>query len=99
MPSRGSWFAVAVASTTLSPVRTTAEPWACLANFPVSNVRDLLPASSTRAISGSGFIVPQSFSSGGHPYRGRGQRPGEGTTRAVRRGKTAVFLHDNPGTD
>ena len=37
MPSRGSGLAVAVASTTFSPMRTTAEPWACLANFPVSN--------------------------------------------------------------
>jgi len=47
MPSRGSGLATAVASTTLSPMRTTTEPWACLANFPVSNARLLPPVSCT----------------------------------------------------
>ena len=47
MPSRGSGLATAVARTTFSPMRTTTEPWACLANFPVSNERLLPPVSST----------------------------------------------------
>src|SRR6266852_3393856 len=47
MPSRGSGLAVAVARTTLSPMRTTTEPCACLASFPVSNEICLPPASST----------------------------------------------------
>src|SRR5271156_393569 len=56
MPSRGSALAVAVASTTLSPWRTTAEPWACLANFPVSNESCLPPARSTVTLLTSGFM-------------------------------------------
>src|SRR5436305_15343002 len=47
MPSRGSGLATAVVSTTLSPMRITAEPWACLAIFPVSMEMDLPPASWT----------------------------------------------------
>src|SRR5712692_6779029 len=56
MPSRGSALAVAVASTTLSPSRTTAAPWACLANFPVSNEICLPPARSTVTLLASGFM-------------------------------------------
>src|SRR5215467_14156581 len=56
MPSRGSAFAVAVASTTFSPRRTTADPWACLANFPVSNESVFPPLSVTVTVVGSGFI-------------------------------------------
>ena len=48
MPSRGSGFETAVARTTLSPMRTTAAPWACFAKFPVSNEIRLPPVSSTR---------------------------------------------------
>src|ERR1700731_3067876 len=47
MPSRGSGLAVAVARTTLSPIRTTTEPCACLANLPVSKEMVLPAASST----------------------------------------------------
>src|SRR5580658_9211901 len=57
MPSRGSALAVAVASTTFSPSRTTAAPWACLANFPVSNEMCLPPASSTVMLLASGFMI------------------------------------------
>src|SRR5271156_292635 len=56
MPSRGSGLAVAVASTTLSPERTTAEPWACLASFPVSNESCFPPTRSTVTVLTSGFI-------------------------------------------
>src|SRR5271168_3979622 len=71
MPSRGSVFAVAVASTTLSPVRTTAAPWACLANFPVSNESCLPPARSTVTVLTSGFMF--------HPYCDQeGECPGNG---------------------
>src|SRR5580693_1759491 len=56
MPSRGSALAVAVASTTFSPRRTTAAPWACLANFPVSNESCLPPARSTVTLLTSGFM-------------------------------------------
>src|SRR5258708_36961562 len=68
MPSRGSGLAVAVASTTLSPRRTTAEPCACLANFPVSNVIFLPPARLTSTSVLSGFMI--------HPYRLGGQPDG-----------------------
>src|SRR6267154_6232740 len=57
MPSRGSGLATAVASTTFSPMRTTAEPWACLANFPVSNESFLPPARSTVISVTSGFMI------------------------------------------
>src|SRR5512147_744660 len=60
MPSRGSWLAVAVPRTTLSAKRTTTEPCACLANFPVSNEMVLPPVNSTVTDCGSGFI-PISF--------------------------------------
>src|SRR3984893_7366207 len=56
MPSRGSALATAVARTTLSPRRTTAAPWACLANFPVSNESCLPPARSTVTLLTSGFM-------------------------------------------
>src|SRR5271167_1789248 len=68
MPSRGSALAVAVASTTFSPSRTTAAPWACLANFPVSNEMCLPPASSTVTLLASGFMI-HSFCGVGHPRR------------------------------
>src|SRR5579864_4182385 len=68
MPSRGSGLATAVASTTLSPMRTTTEPWACLANFPVSNARLLPPVSCTDT---SCFILI-SFWAGGHAGAGLG---------------------------
>src|SRR5580658_5796714 len=61
MPSRGSALAVAVASTTLSPMRTTAAPWACLANFPVSNESCFPPARSTITVLTSGFIFHPSY--------------------------------------
>ena len=61
MPSRGSGLAVAVASTTLSPMRTTAAPCACLASFPVSNESCLPPASSTVTVLTSGFIFHPSY--------------------------------------
>src|SRR6266576_1872997 len=57
MPSRGSGFETAVASTTLSPMRTTPEPCACLASLPVSNLRFLPPESSTLISVGSGFMI------------------------------------------
>src|ERR1035437_2949732 len=47
MPSLGSGAEVAVASTTLSPLLTSAAPGACLAIRPVSNLICLSPASST----------------------------------------------------
>src|SRR5437868_6257530 len=47
MPSRGSGLAQAVANTTFSPLRTTAEPWACFAQLPVSKETFLPPANST----------------------------------------------------
>src|SRR4051812_45695143 len=47
MPSRGSGFEHAVVRTTLSPMRITTDPWACLANFPVSIDIDLPPANWT----------------------------------------------------
>src|SRR5512135_3607389 len=56
MPSRASGLATAVASTTFSPRRTTAAPWACFANFPVSKERFFPPVSSTETVVGSGFI-------------------------------------------
>src|SRR6266852_3744507 len=86
MPSRGSALAVAVARTTLSPSRTTAAPWACLANFPVSNEICLPPARSTVMVLTSGFMI-HSFSlfTGGQLPRppaktqeGRGTRGGAG---------------------
>src|ERR1019366_9520866 len=71
MPSRGSGLAVAVASTTFSPKRTTAAPWACLASFPVSMESCFPPASSTETFVASGFI--------GHPFVGaKGQARGHG---------------------
>src|SRR5271170_2218429 len=70
MPSRGSALAVAVASTTFSPMRTTAAPWACLANFPVSNESCFPPVRSTVTVLTSGFIF--------HPsYRDQACRSGE----------------------
>src|SRR5271170_5116938 len=56
MPVRGSGFEVAAARTTFSPKRTTAEPPACLASFPVSIERLFPPASSTETFVDSGFI-------------------------------------------
>src|SRR3954469_24989795 len=50
MPSRASALAQAVPSTTLSPMRTTHATCACFARCPVSNCRDLPPASSTEAV-------------------------------------------------
>ena len=47
-------LAVAVAITTLSPMRTTVEPWACLASFPVSKEIRLPPA---RSIDISCFMI------------------------------------------
>src|SRR5205823_10853734 len=57
--SRGSVFDTAVASTTLSPMRTTHEPCACFASLPVSNVSFLPPESS---ITTSCFIIHPSLS-------------------------------------
>src|ERR1700733_8684364 len=57
MPSRGSGLAVAAARTTLSPKRTTADPPACLASFPVSKEIFLPPARSMVISVASGFIV------------------------------------------
>src|SRR5690349_18530236 len=68
MPSRGSGLATAVARTTLSPMRTTTEPWACLANFPVSKDRLLPPLNTTDT---SCFIFG-SFWAGGHAGAGLG---------------------------
>src|ERR1700691_101111 len=56
MPVRGSGLEVAAARTTFSPKRTTAEPPACLASFPVSIVRRFPPVSSTDTEVASGFI-------------------------------------------
>src|SRR5580692_12998831 len=56
MPVRGSGLEVAAARTTFSPKRTTAEPPACLASFPVSIVRRFPPVSSTDTEAASGFI-------------------------------------------
>src|ERR1700691_369963 len=56
MPVRGSGLAVAAARITLSPTLTTAEPPACLANFPVSKESCFPPASSTEIFVASGFI-------------------------------------------
>src|ERR1700690_3470147 len=56
MPVRGSGLAVAVASTVFSPRRTTHEPWACLASFPVSKDMVFPPVISTETVVGSGFI-------------------------------------------
>src|SRR4051794_11835122 len=47
MPSRGSGLEQAVVRTTLSPMRITTDPCACLASFPVSILMDLPPASWT----------------------------------------------------
>src|SRR5512146_1827458 len=41
---------------TLSPMRTTAAPCACLASLPVSKLMVFPPASSTITVCGSGFI-------------------------------------------
>src|SRR5271170_1835093 len=56
MPSRGSGLEVAAARTTFSPKRTTAEPPACLASFPVSIESCFPPAISTETFVASGFI-------------------------------------------
>src|ERR1700726_1462308 len=69
MPSRGSGLAVAVARTTLSPMRTTTEPCACLANFPVSNEMVLPPANSTDT---SCFMI-HFLLAGGHRARPFGE--------------------------
>src|ERR1700694_6085182 len=60
MPVRGSGLEVAAARTTFSPKRTTAEPPACLASFPVSIESCFPPAISTEIFVASGFID--------HPY-------------------------------
>src|SRR5437868_14080436 len=62
MPSRGLGLATAVAKMTLSPIRTTVDPCACFASFPVSNESRLPPASSTEM---SCFMV-LSFCAGEH---------------------------------
>src|SRR5580704_1448526 len=61
MPSRGSGLAVAVARTTVSPIRTTTDPWACLAHFPVSNESCLPPERSTA----TSCFMSNSFWAGG----------------------------------
>src|SRR6266576_1131997 len=77
MPSRGSGFETAVASTTLSPMRTTPEPCACLASLPVSNLRFLPPESSTLISVGSGFMIHPSGQEGNDAWQ-RAARTGEG---------------------
>src|SRR5579872_4864980 len=47
MPWRGSGEQQADENTTVSPMRTTADPFACLAQWPVSICRVLPPASCT----------------------------------------------------
>src|SRR5208282_2135449 len=98
MPSRGSGLAVAVASTTLSPKRTTAAPWACLASFPVSMESCFPPVSSTDTLVTSGFI--------GHPFYGaevgqKGMRQGmesawTGVGQGPRLGKRTVHRLTGP---
>src|SRR5437868_5312144 len=67
MPSRGSGLAQAVAKTTFSPLRTTAEPCACFAQLPVSKEIFFPPArdrKSTRLNSSHvsiSYAVPQLY--------------------------------------
>src|SRR3979411_1186757 len=69
MPVGGSGLEVAAARTTFSPKRTTAEPPACLASFPVSIESNFPPAISTAIFVASGFID--------HPLYGqKGMRAG-----------------------
>src|ERR1700716_634500 len=69
MPVRGSGLEAAAARTTFSPKRTTAEPPACLASFPVSIESCFPPAISTEIFVASGFID--------HPLYGqKGMRAG-----------------------
>src|SRR5258708_23289933 len=90
MPMRGSGLAVAAARTTFSPKRTTAEPPACLASFPVSIERYFPPAISTEIFVTSGFIDHHPlYGKEGHA-RGRGVRvdkrmPGGGWERTLLR--------------
>src|SRR6266849_4693788 len=72
MPTRGSGLAVAAARTTFSPKRTTAEPPACLASFPVSMER-CFPPISTETFVASGFIDHPYIWAEGHA-RGHGVR-------------------------
>src|ERR1700690_2958935 len=82
MPSRGSALAVAVASTTVSPILTTAAPWACLANFPVSKERRFPPASSTDTSTGCGFMVSFPYGQEGRASAVRGGTADEPVTFA-----------------
>src|ERR1700732_4220395 len=89
MPTRGSGLAVAAARTTFSPKRTTAEPPACLASFPVSIESCFPPAISTEIFVASGFIDHPCVWAGGHA-RGHGVRvdrrmPGGGWERTLLR--------------
>src|ERR1700694_1470458 len=88
MPVRGSGLEVAAARTTFSPKRTTAEPPACLASFPVSIESCFPPAISTEIFVASGFIDHPLYGQKG--MRGRGVRvdrrmPGGGWERTLLR--------------
>src|ERR1700675_3608768 len=89
MPVRGSGLDVAAARTTFSPKRTTAEPPACLASFPVSIESCFPPAISTEIFVASGFIDHPYESAEGHAL-GHGVRvdrrmPGGGWERTLLR--------------
>src|SRR5579862_2711555 len=97
MPSRGSALAVAVASTTLSPMRTSADPWACLANFPVSKESCLPPARSTVTELGSGFIM-FSFDRSFEPRAASRERAGAGDPGMDRLVGCAPMMHGAEGS-
>ncbi len=69
MPSLTDLEAVAVTSTTVSPIRATTAPSACIANFPVSKLRTLeLPSTgleteyvSDMSLLSLGASLPRSF--------------------------------------
>ena len=50
MPGRGSLLIVTLTITTVSPQRTTQEPFACSANFPVSTITFLPPISVSKIV-------------------------------------------------
>src|ERR1019366_10009930 len=88
----------AVASTTLSPSLTTAAPWACLANFPVSKDRRLPPASSTLTSTGCGFMVPFPYGQEGGvsaPMGGSTDEPGPFGISTLRNLKDGRKTHLN----
>src|SRR3954467_4391971 len=67
--STSRWFpAVAVASTTVSPWRTTTEPDACLASLPVSNEISLPLISTETVVGPSVLLIRLSFPA--HPSVG-----------------------------